>query len=112
MKKKIDIEQVKKDLDNVDVKNKDRIVSFLGLYREGEFIYPSVVARNCKITNDDAIIALSSISVLKKCYLYRCGNCGESYKQFFNDDSEEDIYCENCDSKIDKSNKEVYFKCI
>ena len=112
MKEKINIEQVIKDLNKVDIKNKDRVISFLGLYRKGEYIYPSVVARNCKISYNDAICVMESISILKKCYLYRCENCGESYKQFFDKDLEGDIYCENCDSKIDKNNKELYFQCI
>ena len=111
MKKNLDINIISKDLDEVKIKNKDRIISFLSLYREGEYIYPSVVARNCKITYQEAVSTLRLISLLKECFQYRCHVCSAAVRHFIDIDKEddEDIYCDECDSKIDKTNKVIYF---
>jgi DNA-directed RNA polymerase subunit RPC12/RpoP len=98
-----------------DIRMKEKILNFLSLYKAKEYIYPSVFARNLKITKKEAENILNRIlktGTIKKVFQYRCSNCSHPVKAFYEEDSDDDIYCDNCDSIIDKNDKEYLYQCI
>lgn len=94
----------------------DRIVNVLSMYRSGEYIYPDVIKRNLKLTDNSVVFEildkLIEAGIAKKCFQYYCPCCGKTDGLFRTEDIEDDIYCNSCDNRLDKKDKRFSYLCL
>lgn len=79
------------------------ITKFLKLYRKGEFIYPSVLSRNVRISKEMAESVLQKLvdkGVLQRKREYRCTSHMNVYKITEDTDNHKEFYCDECDSVL------------
>lgn len=115
MKNKLDKNIISETISDLEVKNKDKIISFLSLYYQGEFIYPSVIKRNCKLSKEESSFVLNALvdkGILKISFNYVCSVCSHRIYESESFKEDEDIFCPCCDEKIDKNYREVYYQVL
>lgn len=90
----------------------DRIVSILSMYREGEYIYTDVLRRNLKCTYQEAemvLDALADAGLARRCFQYICPVCNRFTGPFRTEDEKDDVFCDCCDSEINKQLKNTAY---
>lgn len=111
---KLSEEIVKNALKEYDDDKKNELIRFLCMYRIGEYIYPSVLKRNMKVTQEKVDYVLDMLvqsGIAEKCFQFYCPNCGMAAGKFLKEDENlsDEIYCDRCDEEISKSNKQYAY---
>lgn len=91
-----------------------KVVDFLGRYKTGEFIYPSVLIRNLRISKSDEMWitkVLTENELAEVFRYYTCPRCG-STTNFFPKDYLHTEYpiCENCEVQMDINDYRIAYK--
>lgn len=83
--------------------NDKKCVDFLSMYKPGEYIYPSVVTRNLRISMnvaEDFLNMLVAEGICEKRYRHFCTICMREVGSFMEQEETEEVYCDNCDSLL------------
>jgi len=115
MRNKLNKEKLKGIYRDYDCNHIDRITSVLGMYRQGEYIYPDVIQRNLKVTKEEAFEVLKMLfdaGLAEVCFQYYCSNCQRAVGPFMAEDSHDEIYCPGCDSHVNKELKRYAYRCL
>lgn len=61
MIKKMNKEEIQLATEDIDIEHKDRLISFLSLFKNGEYIYPSIVSKIIKKPMNDTLKLLKTL---------------------------------------------------
>lgn len=91
-----------------------KVVDFLGRYKTGEFLYPSVLTRNLRISKSGEMWItkiLTENDLADVLHYYTCPRCG-STTGFFSKDYLHTEYpiCENCEEQMDINDYRIVYK--
>lgn len=91
-----------------------KAVDFLGRYKEGEYLYPSVLLRNLKLSKGSELWitkALVENDLVDVLHYYNCTKCGRQ-SDFFTKEyiHTEQPICEECGAEMDVNNYRIVYK--
>lgn len=81
----------------------NQLINFLGIYKVGEIIYPSVLKRNLKRVDQDALDLLvksGHLSIVKYASCPQCSHSTRFYTEEEIEKKDDEIFCEECDEVI------------
>lgn len=61
MIKKMNKNEIESAIDGIEFNNKDRFISFISLFKNGDYIYPSVISKIIKMPITDTIKILKRL---------------------------------------------------
>ena len=107
---------LKKILCSEDCENIEKLLEFLYLYKQGDYIYPSVFKRNLNYSVEDTykiLMILEKNNLLKITYIVECFNCNSEIMEYEEYNQIDEMYCNECDEKLNfPDNIKVAYKVV
>ena len=94
----------------------DKIINFLYLFKQGNYIYPSVFKRNLNYSVDDTyriLMLLAKNNILKMIYIVECFTCNRKIVEYEEYNKIDELFCDECDESLSfPDNVKVAYKVI